>query len=382
MVKKILLILAGIIVGFILVVGLKFNQFYQKIYIPTSVKPKDKTSYNILFLGYGGAGHDGPYLTDTMLITHVDIKQNKALLVSVPRDIWVKLPTKSGQDFHAKINTLYEMGLFPSDFPDVDQSQFTNPAKTGLVSSTLQKITGLPIDYFVGIDFTGFVKAVDILGGVDINVDRSFKDDQYPLDGHEKDLCGKDDDFKQIELYLNDPNANAEEKAKLFQQKPDLETFLKNATDSPQLAFPCRFETIKFDAGPEHMDGKTALKYVRSRHSSEDGGDFGRARRQQLFLEAVKAKVLNIGFIPRIIPLLDQLKDHIATDIPLDATQRFASEIKDLSKYKVGHLVLSDEKYIEQTRSPEGQDVLIPKAGIDKWDQVKAWIRNTINGKK
>ncbi len=353
MVKRILLILAGVIVGMILVFTIKFNQFYQKIYIPKPLaKPQEKTSYNILFLGYGGPGHDGPYLTDTMMVIHIDVKKNRALLISIPRDIWVKLKTKSGQDFHAKINTLYEMGLFPKDFPDVDQTKFTNSNQTGLTSSAVAGITGLPIDYYVGIDFSGFVKAVDILGGVDIDIDNSFEDKQYPLEGHDKDLCGK--------------------------QESDLPELEKIATQSPELAFPCRYETIKFDAGQQHMNGEIALKYVRSRHSVQDGGDFGRVRRQQLFLEAVKEKVLSIGFIPKIIPLLDELKDHITTDTPFDITQKFASEIKDVSHYKVDHLVLSDEKYIVETRSDDGQDVLIPKIGMDQWDKVKLWIKNTI----
>ncbi len=355
--KKILLITAGIVFGAIIFFLIKLSQFYGNIYIPKLNNghiQQDKTSYNILFLGYGGPGHDGPYLTDTMMVVHLDLKSNKVFQISIPRDAWVKIPTQSGQSLHSKVNTLYEIVLFLKDFPDVQQIIPTPQGKTNPLTYGVWEVTGLPIDYYVAIDFSGFVRAVDILGGVDINVQKSFDDLQYPVEGKEKDLCGK--------------------------TEADLPELEKIATESPQLAFPCRYEHLHFDEGLQHMDGTAALKFVRSRHSAQDGGDFARAQRQQLFLEGVKEKVLNIGFVPKIIPLLDELKEHIKTDIPFDLTKRFVGEVKDANSYEITHLVLSDKDYLDNALSENGQYVLIPKEGQDNWNNIHQVIINAIEG--
>ncbi len=346
--KKFLLILAGLVFAALLFFLVKLHQFYQDIYRPKANDGRiqaDKTSYNILFLGYGGPGHDGPYLTDTVMIIHLDLKNNRVVQISIPRDIWLKLPTKSGDNFHAKVNTLYEIYLFPKEFGDVKQSP-------NVLFEGIKQISGLPIDNYVSVDFAGFTRMVDILGGVDVRVQNTFDDPEYPVDGHETDLCGK--------------------------QESDLPELEKIATQSPRLAFPCRYEDLRFTAGLQHMTGATGLKFVRSRHSPQDGGDFARARRQQLFLEAVKEKVLSIGFVTKIIPLLDELKVHVKTDIPFDLTKKFASEITDANNYQIDHIVLSDRDYLDNSLSDNGQFVLIPKEGYDNWSNIHKIIRNAI----
>lgn len=348
--KKALLIILGVLFGIGLFFLVKLNQFYKDIYVPKQndgrVQP-EKTSYNLLFLGYGGEGHDGPYLTDTIMVIHLDLKNNKVVQISIPRDIWLKLPTKSGDGFHAKVNTLYEIYLFPKEFPNIKQSP-------NVLFEGIKQITGLDIDNYVSVDFAGFTRMVDILGGVDVRVQKAFDDPEYPLEGHEKDLCGK--------------------------QESDLPDLEKIATQSPRLAFPCRYEDLHFGAGLQHMDGVTSLKFVRSRHSPQDGGDFARARRQQLFLEAVKEKVLSIGFVTKIIPLLDELKVHVKTDIPFDLTKKFASDVGDANNYQINHLVLSDRDYLDNSLSTGGQFVLIPKEGVDNWSNIHYVIKNAIVG--
>lgn len=380
--KKLAFIIGGLLIGAIIFLSFKFHQFYKQIYTPkkngSASKPApEKTAFNILLLGYAGGQHEGTFLTDTIILLRFDTKAKKALLISIPRDVWVKIPTKSGDDFHAKINTVYQMGLFPQNYSDLSPRYIKNQPETALVSHVLTQITGLPIDHFVTIDFEGFTNAIDILGGVDIDVERSFDDSRYPITGKEKDLCDKEEQFKQIEPYLNDASANIDERDKLFKEKPELEEFYKNATGSPELAFPCRYESLHFDAGKQHMEGETSLKYVRSRNSSQDGGDFGRAKRQQILLEAVKEKVLSIGFIPKIVPLLDELDDHIETDIPLAQLQKFLGEAQDSNEYQLTRLVLTEDTYLKSAQSDDGQFILIPKAGEDKWDSVKNWIKKS-----
>jgi LCP family protein required for cell wall assembly len=305
-------------------------------------------------MGYGGKGHEGSYLTDTMMILRVDMEKKSGLMLSIPRDLWVKVPTKTDEDFHSKINAVYQMGLFPNNFPNIPSKYQSNQGAGDLIKEVVGKITGFPIDYYVTVDFEGFRKAVDILGGIDVVVAKTFDDFEYPITGHEDDLCGK------TEADL-----------------PDLE---KIATDTPEIAFPCRYEHLHFNAGNTHMDGETALKYVRSRHSAEDGGDFGRASRQQLFLDAVKNKVISIGFVPKIIPLLNELSDQIKTDVPLEVLNKFIGQASSSNSYKLSQLVLSDKIYIKQGYSENRQYILMPTEGIDQWKNIQLWIRNTIDG--
>ena len=178
------------------VIFFKIYSFYNNIYTKKSpnipVKtPVEKTAYNILLMGYGGAGHEGAYLTDTMMVAHVDTKTKKATLISIPRDIWVKVPTDSGDSFHSKINAVYQMGLFPENYPDLPKHYEGEQGAGELVGLVIQQVTGLTVDNYIAIDFAGFEKTVNTLGGIDVPVAVAFDDPEYPLTGHEDDLCGK-----------------------------------------------------------------------------------------------------------------------------------------------------------------------------------------------
>ncbi|MEK7096915.1 MAG: LCP family protein, partial [Patescibacteria group bacterium] len=165
--KKTLIIIVAIFLAFGLFYFSKNFNFNKKSTLPV-IKPKpEKTVYNFLLLGFGGGAHEGTYLTDTVMVANIDTKIKKATLFSIPRDLWIKLPTKSGEDFHTKINVLYQLELFPKDYPDL---------KPVVTKTTISKITGLPIDGYVSVNFEGFTKAIDILGGIDIDIKRSFTD--------------------------------------------------------------------------------------------------------------------------------------------------------------------------------------------------------------
>jgi LCP family protein required for cell wall assembly len=387
--KKLILSIGFILLVVIGLIVFKFHEFYSFIYQKKSngflqKLIEEKSVYSFLLLGYGGIDktgkpHDGTYLTDTMMVLRLDTKLKKVLLISLPRDIWVKLPTNSGADFHEKINAVYQIAQFYKDYPDLAKTYKTEGGAGELTKLIVQNIVGFPIDYYMTVDFEGFKNAVDILGGVDVDVQKTFDDYQYPIEGKEKELCGKDEDFNQIKDFINPPY-NGEERLKLFKEKPALEEFVRQATEEPNLAFPCRYEKLHFDAGLTHMDGETALKYVRSRHSLQDGNDFGRAARQQNFLQAVKNKVINIGFIPKIIPLLDEMKTRIKTDIPIDVMKQLFGESRYSESYKMQSIVLTDSDYLKSSVSSYGGYILIPKEGIDKWDVVHSYINNIIKG--
>ncbi|MEN9327851.1 MAG: transcriptional regulator [Candidatus Parcubacteria bacterium] len=359
--KKLLIIFFAVCIAIALALMLKLSQFYNKINtanknsgLPVTAIPEDKKVFNLLLMGYGGANHDGPYLTDTMMVAHIDMKKKSVLLISIPRDIWTKVPTKSKQDFHSKINSVYQMALYPKNYPDIDVSSTNEQSAAEFVKGIVGDLLGLRVDNYLAIDFTGFKKAIDILEGVDVHVEKAFDDYEYPVDGKEDDLCGKE------------PS-----------ELPELE---KIATESPTLAFPCRYEHLHFDATVTHMDGTTALKYVRSRHSLQDGTDFGRAARQQRLLEAVREKVVSFGFIPKILPLMDELNAYIRTDIDLTLMKKFVGEIGNSKEYKISTVVISNDNYLKNAYSTEGGFILVPKEGIDEWKAVRTWIHNTVEG--
>ncbi len=379
MVKKLLIIVAafvGIYVAYFIFRGASFYNYIAKSGIKNTPAPVEKTEYTFLLLGYGGPGHDGPYLTDSMMVAHVDLKKNNVSLVSLPRDLWVKLPTKSGEVFHSKINSIYQMGMYEwKNYPDVKVGKTGTPE---LVKQAVQTVTGLNIDNVVTVDFAGFEKAIDALGGIDVMVQKTFDDYGYPIEGKENDLCGKDAEFTQVEKFMK-PGFDQSEKDKLFKDKPELETFFNNLMkDPPSDALPCRYEQLHFDAGKVHMDGKTALKYVRSRHSLQDGSDFGRGARQQQFVKAVKDKLLNVSILTNVFPLMDQLKDHISMDVSSDEIKKFAVEAKDLASYKIINIHMSDADYLKSSYSDYGGYILIPRTGEDNWKEIKNMIRNGI----
>jgi len=365
--KKIIIIIVGIFLAFGAFYFLKTFQFNNKTHTPSPIKPKqERTTYNFLLLGYGGGAHEGTYLTDTLMVAHIDTKIKKVTVFSIPRDLWVRLPTKSGADFHTKINAVYQLELFPKDYPDLKQVK----AKT-----IISQITSLPIDGYVSVNFAGFTKVIDILEGIDVQIKRSFTDPEYPIDGKEKELCDKDVEelFKKAEPFIT-PGYNPDERNQQFKDNPKLEEFVKNVSSSPELAFPCRYEKLEFKAGINHMDGITALKFARSRHSPNDGGDFNRALRQQQVIESIKDKVISLGFIPKIIPLMDEFKKDVKTDIGIDIIKKFIRQADKLKEYKITTFVLTDENVLKNAVSDDRQYILIPREGVDNWKNVQKII--------
>ncbi len=127
---------------------------------------------NVLLLGIGGQGHDGPYLTDTMIVAQIRPDTGEVVMTSIPRDYLVDLPKGYGQQ---KINASLTYGL-GKDFSD------WNSGGQWAIDQA-EKLSGLSIPYFAVIDFSGFEQAIDKIGGVDVHVDRTFTDYTYPDNG-------------------------------------------------------------------------------------------------------------------------------------------------------------------------------------------------------
>lgn len=358
--KAIKLLLLAVVLagaGAIVLSYVYFKNFYKKIYVAPSNAPipkPEKQTFNFLLLGYGGPGHDGAYLTDTIIFVHINKKTKKAYLVSIPRDLWVKLPAKKGEIF-SKINALYTMGLFPERYPFLKEEYKKGPA-VRILKETVERITGQNIDYFVAIDFNGFKKVIDTLGGVEVYLEKPLVDPKYPIAGKEKDLCGV-----------------PEEKI------PEFKDII--ATDPAQV-FPCRFETFQLPAGKVKLDGESALKFVRARHVIGENGDFGRSRRQQMVIKAVVDKAISLNIIPKIPSLLKDMEDNLKTDIPLSLIKQNLKEAYNFQKYQLKTAVISTENFLRPQFHPQGGYILVPKRGVEEWGEIREYVKGLISGKE
>jgi anionic cell wall polymer biosynthesis LytR-Cps2A-Psr (LCP) family protein len=312
--------------------------------------------YGLLLMGYGGGTHEGGKLTDSMMLAYIVPQKQKIFLISIPRDVWVSLPINApdgSQSSYWKINAAYAIGSDDKGYPK-KPDQYKGEAGGGeLAKYAVKTVTGLQADNFATIDFSGFKKTIDVLQGVDVKVERTLDDDLYPIEGEEKNTCGRTpEDIAAISATMSASQ-------------------MEN-----QHMFPCRYEHLHFDPGVTHMDGETALKYVRSRHASNDGGDFNRATRQRNLLLAVKKRVFSLNFFPKLIPFVTSLSYDLQTDLDVSHMEEFLKYKDTLSSYQIIGIALSDKNVFNQARSQTGQDVLMPKSGLDKWDEVQSWLQN------
>ena len=124
---------------------------------------------DILLLGMAGKGKPGQYLTDTLMVASINLETNRVSLLSLPRDLYVRIPDA---DINTKINSIYQYGLGPE--------RKNVSAAAGLATKAVTEITGLDMDYFVIINFDGFEQAIDDIGGVNIINERDIHDSRYP----------------------------------------------------------------------------------------------------------------------------------------------------------------------------------------------------------
>lgn len=324
----------------------------------------DNNRINILLLGVGGEGHEGPYLTDTMIIASVDKDGHDVALISVPRDIWVP-------DKKEKINTVYAN------------------SKNGLkpIEQTFSKLFGIPIHYAVRIDFSGFEKAVDLVDGLDIAVDNSFTDNKYPIAGKEDDTCGYEIENRRQNGILNVYFKQATSSATTAEKSATSSATLLKEENDP---FICRYETLSFAKGQTHMDGKTALKFVRSRHGDNDeGSDFSRSVRQEKVLLAFRQKVLSVGILnpKKILDLTATFGSSQDTDITSYEIPLFIKLFQKVDQNAVRKITLDSGKPDSKLEAGDpsqygGAFVLLPKGGSwqDLADFIQGEIFKTVQG--
>ncbi|OGE14860.1 hypothetical protein A2111_02755 [Candidatus Daviesbacteria bacterium GWA1_38_6] len=363
-----MLIIIGFLVGLGIVFALfktpaSFNYSFKLPFVGYPFSTTDD-KVNVLLLGNAGGRHDGSKLTDTIMVASYNLRENRVVFISLPRDLWV-------ESLKMKINAAYEIG------DEKDEG-------LKFAKEIVADILGIPIHYGVRVDFSGFEKAIDEVGGINIDIERSFDDYNYPIEGKEDDLCG----WAEEEREFNESDAKA-----LNIEKGKLKVLIspegKIATDSAEPEkgleyFTCRYEQISFQKGLVTMDGETALKFVRSRMGTNgEGSDFARSKRQQKVLEAFRGKMLSFETFVNPIKLknlLDTFGESVETDMPVDGAISIYGMSKGVRESR--SFVITNSGKDALLLNPPLSDyggawVLIPKE--KNYDKIHEFVLKTLN---
>ena len=295
----------------------------------------DKNTLAILLLGYGGAGHQGGFLTDAIQIVLFDFEKNSIAFISIPRDLSVALPNGTT----AKINAAFSLG------------NKADPIHSGaeIAKQMATTVTGIPIDAFISVDFVGLQIAVGgILDGLEVAVSETLNDPWYPIEGKQLDTCGK---------------------------SPEEVAHLTNTLSGFELEkqFECRYERIYYPVGKHHMEGGDVLAYVRSRHGSV-GGDFSRSKRQQEVLLAVREKLFTLDALNKIPEFFKTMIARTSTDLDIDAITTLAPNLTKTKDMITKSITLSTQNVLQNSKSSAGAYIVIPKAGPNNWQETREFI--------
>ncbi len=189
---------------------------------------------NFLLLGIGGEDHDGGDLTDSIIVASLDTENGLVPMLSIPRDLYLDYDDSYGN----RVNRYYEIAKI--DYEKTYDEEAAAMMALEDTKNEIGEILDIEIHYYALIDFNGFTEVIDALGGIDIYLEESFYDSEYPIDGT------------------------------------------------------TQFQTFALPAGDNHLDGDQSLKYARSRHSTSD---FSRALRQQQIINAIKDKAFSLGVL-------------------------------------------------------------------------------------
>jgi LCP family protein required for cell wall assembly len=268
-----------------------------------------------LLLGVGGEGHAGSNLSDTILIVTADMVDKKIGIVSIPRDTAYPL---GGGKFE-KINAVHAYA--EQDHPGQGAKE---------TAKSFEQLFDTKINHVIRINFNGFKDFVDAVGGVDVNVERSFTDLEYPT--------------------------------------PD-----------------DKWQTVSFEKGMQHMDGSRALIYARSRHGNNgEGGDFARNHRQQIVLLALKEKLMSKGTFTnpqKVLALYQAVQKNVQTDLSPWDLVKFAPLGQDFSSDKITMHVLTDAPDGElAAANVNGSFMLFPKD--QDWSEIRAIIADPFKSKE
>jgi LCP family protein required for cell wall assembly len=249
--------------------------------VPTSVPllPIGEDTLVFALLGTDEEQTPGSWRTDAIVLAFVESSAKRVSLLSVPRDLWVYIPGHG----HERINTVDIMGGLD------------------LLDQTFRYNLGVPVHHYVRVNFHGFVRLIDAVGGVTVNVEQALED------------------------RIPDPLS------------------------------PTGWFEIALEEGSQHLDGQTTLAYCRSRMTTSD---FDRSRRQRQVLLALWQQAFTVDTLSQVPELWAALGESFDTDLSVGAGVQLAQAMVDLDVQNVRSASISTA--VEQWTTPEGAWVLLP----------------------
>jgi len=299
----------------------------------TKLKGENVGRVNILLAGNSAddVGHDGAQLTDSIMLLSIDTKNNKAFMLSIPRDLWVQI----GDQGHAKINAAYVYGeedkFSASDYPTGGMGQLEQVVEENL---------SIPINYYALVDYNAFREAVNSVGGIEVNIASSDPRGIY------------------------DPS-------------------IDYSTGGPLVP--------KLSNGVHHLNGQQALDLARARGDSYNsygfaGSDFDRTQHQREMLIALKSKAVSAGVLAnpaKLTSLSNAIGNNVKTDLTFSEVRRLIDLIKPISGSNIQSLSLNKadgKNLLTSYAAPGGQSALAPAAGLDDFSDIQAFLqRHTSN---
>ena len=283
----------------------------------SQVSNEGDSRINILLLGIGGPGHDGANLTDTILLASIDPITDKTTLISIPRDLWVKIPG----DGYQKINAAY------ADAVDSSKSKTeAGQEEDGIaeLDKTLKPVLdGVPIHYHVLLDFSAFKQMVDALGGVTVNVPETLYD--------------------------------------------------------PTIAWENKFNPVIARKGIQTFNGSQALLYVRSRETSSDFARGERQRlvisaiKQKAFSAGTFSNPLKIS------NLLDSLGQNVYTDFSSGDIRCLYRQVSSIPASAITSLdMVTPPNNLLTTGNMNGLSIVEPRAGLFDYSAIHTFLHGAL----
>jgi LCP family protein required for cell wall assembly len=271
---------------------------------------------NILLLGVGGPGHEGPDLTDTILLASVDPVNYNTSLLSIPRDLWVKIPG----DGYQKINAAYAYGKQQSKSKSESGKDQDGLA---LLDKTISPIIGVPIHYHAVVDFAAFKQTVDAIGGVTFNVPETLYDPTIAWENHGNSYIA-----------------------------------LK---------------------GNQTFDGQKALLYARSRETSSDFARGQRQRQLMVAIKDKTFSLGTFSNPVKVSNLLSSLGNNVYTDFSTDDIMSLYKIMGKIPSNKITSLdlVTAPHNFLT-TGNMNGLSIVQPRAGIFDYEAIQNYVRNAL----
>lgn len=282
-----------------------------------------------------GGEHGGANLTDSIMVISLDQDKKDAYMVSLPRDLWVRYEMPDGGvcpvGYEGKLNAQY----FCASDDGTEEEKGANA-----LSDQVAAITGLDVQYYIHLNFTAVVEAVDAVGGVDITIPDYDPSSPGILDRNFDWKCG----------------------------------------------YKCYFVNYK-DGEVAHMDGEHALAFARARNASGGyglpNGNFDREKSQQLVIKALREKAVSAGTLTNlgaVTGLIDALGNNLRTNVETKEVRTLMDLGTKIATDNIISISLNAEgESLVTTGMHNGQSIVRPIAGLTDYSDIKAYIQKEIS---